>query len=141
MALIDEMQPQTGRKVKEDSTVINTADLLVNNMVSSAVKRATPANIAASQTDSVLVAGVATKKLRVISVVMVAGATATTCVFNSKPAGASAPISCVFANGANSGAVLGRNTDGWFETVAGEALTVTTGAGSATGIMVNYQEV
>lgn len=98
-------------------------------------------NVAASQTDSVVVAAVTGKKLRVIALAMVAGATATDATFNSKPAGAGVAISALFANGANGGAVLPRNKEGWFETVAGEGLTVTTGAGSATGIHITYVEV
>ncbi len=100
------------------------------------VKRAI-ANIAASQTASSLVAAVTGKKIRVISVYALAGGTATNLTFNS----ASVAISALLANGTNGGEVLPRNEDGWFETVAGEALTVTTGAGATTGIGVNYIEV
>ncbi len=94
-------------------------------------------NLAASQTASTVVAAVALKKIRVLAAVFVAGAVATNLTFNS----ASAAISCLFANGANSGACLPFNEAGWFETVAGEALTATTGAGSTTGIQLTYIEV
>ncbi|MBI3936410.1 MAG: hypothetical protein HY323_05490 [Betaproteobacteria bacterium] len=96
------------------------------------------ANVAASQTDSQLVAGTTGKKIRVLAVAFVCGATATTAIFNSKPAGAGVAISMTFANAANGGAVLPQNPLGWFETVAGEALTLTTGAGSTTGVQVVY---
>ncbi len=99
------------------------------------------ANVAASQTDSSLVAAVATKKIRVVACVFVAGATATTVTFNSKPAGAGTAITSLFADGANGGAVLGFNPVGWFQTTAGEGLTVTTGAGSTTGFTLVYLEV
>lgn len=101
------------------------------------------ANVAASQTDSSLVAAVAGKKIRVLSAVAVAGGTATNLTFNSKGGGAGVAISCLFANGANGGFVLPMSADGsgWFETNTGEALTVTTGAGSTTGILVKYAEV
>lgn len=69
---------------------------------------------------------------------MVTAATATNVTFNTKPVGSGTAISCLFANGANGGAVLGYNSDGWFTTNAGEGLTATTGAGSATGIQVGY---
>lgn len=96
------------------------------------------ANIAASQTDSSLVAAVALMKIRVLWVAMVAGGTATNLTFNSKPAGAGVAISPLFANSANGGAVLEPNMFGWLETLLGEGLTVTTGAGSTTGIMLGY---
>ena len=99
------------------------------------------ANVAASQTDASVVAAVALKKIRVLSVFALAGGTATNLTFNTKGAGAGVAISPLLANGANGGEVLGRNVDGWFETSAGEALTVTTGTGSTTGIGVNYVEV
>jgi hypothetical protein len=94
-------------------------------------------NQAASGTAQSLVAAVTGKKIRVVSVFAVAGTTATNLTFNS----ASSAISPLIANAANGGIVLGHNPGGWFETVAGEALTVTTGAGSTTGLMVNYIEV
>lgn len=97
-----------------------------------------PKNITASATDSALVTGVATKKIRVVAMSSQAGGTATTLVFNSKPAGAGVAISPVYANGVNIGAVLPYNPVGWFETVAGEALTATTGAGSTTSVLVTY---
>lgn len=95
-------------------------------------------NLAAASTGSTLVAAVTSKKIRVLQVAAVAGGTATNLTFNSASAGAISPL---FANGANSGEVLPFSPVGWFETVAGEALTVTTGAGSTTGILVSYIEV
>lgn len=100
-----------------------------------------PANIAAAQTDAAVVAAVAGKKIRVLGVVFVTGATATNLTFNSKPAGAGTAVSPLFANGANGGATLPFADSGWFETVAGEGLSATTGAGSTTGIQVVYVEV
>lgn len=104
------------------------------------VKRAF-ANIAASITDGSVIAAVATKKLRILAVYAQCGATATNLTFNSKPAGAGAAISPTMQNGANGGEVLPQNSYGWFETVAGEGLTVTTGTGSQTGVHVLYLEV
>lgn len=106
----------------------------------SPLKRA-KANVAASSTDSTLVAAVAGKRLRVLAMVAVCGATSTDLTFTSKPAGAGTAISPLFANAANGGEVLPFNGAGWFETESGEGLSVTTGAGSATGILVTYIEV
>jgi hypothetical protein len=99
------------------------------------------ANIAASQTDGVIVAAVASKKIRVLAAYMVTGATATNVEFKTKPAGAGSTISALFANAANGGAVLPFNPVGWFETNSGEGLTLGTGAGSTTGVGVVYVEV
>lgn len=104
------------------------------------VKR-TFANVAASQTDSSLVAIVANKRIRVLAVVAVGGATATTLTFNSKGGGAGTAKTCLFANAANGGFVLPFCEQGWFDTNTSEGLSVTTGAGSTTGIQVVYAEV
>lgn len=97
------------------------------------------ANVSPSQTDAVILAGdVNLRCIKVVSVAFVAGATATNATFNSKGSGSGTAISCLFANGANGGAILNRNEDGWFSTNGGEALTITTGSGSTTGVMVNY---
>lgn len=99
------------------------------------------ANIGASATDSNVVTAVGSRKIRVLNVAIIAGGTATTVTFNSKGGGAGTAVSAVFANGANGGEVLGFSPFGWFETAVGEALTVTSGAGSTTGIQVTYIEV
>lgn len=93
-------------------------------------------NVTAGATASTVVAAVSGARIRVHALAMVSGATATNVTFNS----ASAAISCLFANGANSGAVLPELSTGWFQTVTGEALTVTTGTGATTGIQVSYSE-
>ena len=98
------------------------------------------ANISANTTDYVLIAGdTSNRTIKVVSVAFVAGAMATNATFNSCPTGGSGTaISCLFANGANGGAILNRNEDGWFSTVGGQGLSITTGAGSTTGVLVNY---
>jgi hypothetical protein len=106
-----------------------------------ALKGSAFANVAASQTDSSLVAAVSGKKIRVKALAFVCGATATTATFNSKGSGAGTACSPLFANAANGGAVLGHNPEGWFETETGEALTLTTGAGAPTGVIVKYVTV
>jgi hypothetical protein len=98
------------------------------------------ANVNASQTDSSVITAVTGKKLVVLAVFAVAGGTATNLTFNTKPSGAGSAISPLIANGANGGAVLPFNLAGWFETNVGEGLSITTGAGSATGLEVLYIE-
>jgi len=99
------------------------------------------ANVAASQTDSSLVSAVNGKALTIVSAFLVAGGTATNVTFNSKGTGSGIAITALIANGANGGAVLPYNEQGWFNTNQGEALTVTTGSGSTVGIQVTYLEI
>lgn len=99
------------------------------------------ANVAASQTDSSIVAGRTGMKVRVYAFFTWAGATATAITFNTKPAGAGSAISPLLAQGANGGGSMGFIQKGWFETGSGQGLTVTTGAGSATGVHVVYDYI
>lgn len=128
-----------------DRTTDNVGAALVTDVVMNDTTPLTPkfakADVAASQTDSNIVTAVGGKKLRVLAFICQTGGTATTLVFNSKPAGAGTAISMIFQNGVNGGAVGGFNPVGWFETASGEGLTVTTGAGSTTGVQVVYVEV
>lgn len=96
------------------------------------------ANVTASSTDASVVAAVAGMQIRVHAIVFQCGGTATTATFNSKPSGAGTAISAQFQNGANGGAVLPFIDVGWFQTNAGEGLSLTTGAGSTTGVQVVY---
>lgn len=105
------------------------------------VKRSTPANVAASQTDSSIVAAVTNKAIRVLAAHAVAGGTQTNLTFNTKPAGAGTPISPLLANAANGGEILPWNPLGWYDTNIGEGLTVTTAAGATSGLQVLYAEV
>jgi hypothetical protein len=89
--------------------------------------------------DTDVVALVSSKKIRVLSAYMVTGGTATTVYFKTKATGTH--LTADFANAANGGAVLPFAPVGWFETLSGEALTATLGAGSTTGIGVVYVEV
>jgi hypothetical protein len=95
-------------------------------------------SVAASATDSVLVAAVPNSKIRVLTFMINHGdTTASSVTFNSASA-AKTPAWKGPANG-----VVGASNDrsGLFETNRGEALTVTTGAGSTTGIMVTYEVI
>jgi hypothetical protein len=104
------------------------------------VKRAL-ANVNASQTDSTLVAAVADKRIRVVALVMQAGGTATDSTFDSYTGSVATALSPLFHNLAGACNVLPFLPTGWFETKEGEALTVTTSAGSATGYLIEYVEV
>lgn len=96
-------------------------------------------NVAAGTTDSVLVAAVPGKAIRVTRL-MANGRDAGTSTFNfnSKGAGAGTAISPTFGVPKDGGFVL-PDSDGWFETNVGEALTVTTGGASATAFLLNYE--
>src|SRR5213082_747725 len=98
---------------------------LVNDAESRGIKRAF-LNLAASATQTSVVAAVTGKRIRVLAVYAVAGGTATNLTFNSN----TTAITPLLANAANGGVVLPLNPAGWFQTTAGEALTATTGAGS-----------
>lgn len=99
------------------------------------------ANVAASQTDSSIVAAVAAKRIRVLGYALSGGAQATSVTFNSKGAGAGTAVSMTHQMGANGVFAPGEAAHGHFQTASGEGLTVTTGAGSTTGIQVSYVEV
>lgn len=100
------------------------------------------ANVAASQTDSLLVPGVPGKRLRVAVFRVHAGGTATNVTFNAKSGSAGVAISETFACAANGGHHGAFCQWGHFrDTAPGEALTVTTGAGSTVGIGVVYLEL
>ena len=91
-------------------------------------------NQAASGTATEQIAAVTGKVIRVIGLYMATGGTATNITFNS----ASTAITPLLALGINGTMVLPINEAGWFETVVSEALTVTTGAGSTTGVHLIY---
>lgn len=97
-------------------------------------------SIAASTTDSSLVAAVTGCKIRVLSFIVNHGdTTASSVTFNSKGSGAGTAKTPALKGAANG--VVGASNDrsGLFETNKGEGLSVTTGAGSTTGILVTYE--
>lgn len=96
-------------------------------------------NVAAGQTDSVLLAAAPGKRIVVTAVAAVGGGIATNLTFNSKPAGGGTAISPLLALAPSLPLVLPENQTGWWETKSGEGLTCTTGTGSATGISVTYR--
>jgi hypothetical protein len=98
-------------------------------------------NTAASQTNESVVAAVAGQRIRVYAMFLVGADTASDVTLNTKPAGANTAVTPLMAFGTNGGIVLPYNPKGWFQTAAGDALTVTTGAGGATGIQVIYDYI
>jgi hypothetical protein len=107
----------------------------------STIKRALKA-VPTATTDSSIVAAVAGKKLRILAIKAVNGATATTITFNSKGSGAGTAISAPFVVAVSAAIDFHPSEFGWFETNAGEAFTATTAASGATvAIQVIYIEV
>jgi hypothetical protein len=99
-------------------------------------------SVAAGQTDSVLIAAIPNRRIRVLTYMINQGDTTPSAVtFNSKPAGSGTAIWPAIKYPANGGAQPPMNERGWFSTNRGEGLTVTTGAGSTTGIAVVYDTV
>lgn len=100
------------------------------------------ADVALSQTDSAIVAAVASKKIRVLSYSLSsAGAANTSAVFTTKPAGAGTAKSAVHLLALSGQHHASFNPSGHFETVAGEGLSLTTGAGGQVGVTLSYVEV
>lgn len=99
-------------------------------------------SIAASTTDSSLVAAVTNARIRVLALVINQGDTTPSSVtFNTKPSGSGTSIFSALKAAANGGFVLPYNPAGWFTTGVGEGLSVTTGAGSTTSVGVVYDLV
>ena len=97
------------------------------------------ANVAASSTDEELVAARTNLKIRVYAAFVAGGDTATDVTFNTKPSGSGTAITPLLALDANGDMVLPQSFGGWFETEAGEGLSVTTGTGSTQGVHVVFQ--
>jgi hypothetical protein len=96
-------------------------------------------SVAASQTDTSVVAAVPGLRIKVLAFIINHGdTTPSTVTFNSKGSGAGTAISPVYKFAANGG-ISTANSDGWFKTNVGEGLSVTTGAGSTTTVTVSYE--
>lgn len=99
-------------------------------------------NIAASTTDSIVVAATAGYKIRVLALLLNHGDTTPSSVtLNSKSGSAGTAISPLLKGPANGGFVVPYSKQGWWETNSGEGLSATTGAGSTTGVTVVYERV
>jgi hypothetical protein len=86
-----------------------------------------------------LPAGVASRQIAVTSLFVMVGATGTTITFTSS---GGSTIAGPFSPNPAGGFVLPFNPHGWFRTVAGEGLTVTTSAtGSTVAVLGSYAAV
>ena len=91
-----------------------------------------------SNATTTLLAAVADKVFRVLSLIMLHGGTAGTVTIKS---GTDA-ISPIFSNAANGGAVLPFNQHGWFQTnVINEALNITVSNSSDCAVIIQYIEI
>ena len=95
------------------------------------------ASVNAVQTDSNLVTAVVGKRIKVVQLFLKTATAATNVTFNTKGAGAGTAITAAISSDTNQIA-LPFSKVGWFETLAGEALTVTTGAGGTSAIQIGY---
>lgn len=134
--------PAAAAKPPETVSLSSVGRIWLPNGTAVQVRRAF-ANVAASQTDEEIIPANPNASIRIISLAMVTGGTATNVTFKSKEADQSAvDITPLFANSANGGVVLPLNVHGWAQTPdVARAVTVTTGAGSATGITINFIEI
>lgn len=108
------------------------------------------ANVAASQTDALVVAAQDGKRIKVIGGFVIVAGTATNVTMNSKGTGTGTAITSIMPCGINGGiswplpsqSTSGEPPHGYFTTNKGEGLAVTTGAGaSITGVTVTYVTV
>lgn len=122
-------------------TTHSIASALQTDVLMSGLTGLTPkfysASTSASTTDATVVAAVASKSIRVLALVVQVGATATDVTFES---GGTTRVHKIPA-GANGGQSLSFNPLGWFQTVSGASLTITTGSGSTTEVTLVYAEV
>lgn len=94
-------------------------------------------DVAASATDTALVTAVPGKKIRVHSMGVSCGATPSTVVINSKSGSAGTAAGPILNNSIS----LPFSPAGWFESNRSEGLSVSTGAGSVSGVLVVYSLV
>lgn len=85
-----------------------------------------------------LIAAVTSRKIRVLSYNLVNGGTARSVSFT---AGASTALTGVMQLAPNSGPVCSYNRGGWFQSAAGQVLSLKTDGTSAVGGHLSYQAV
>lgn len=117
----------------------NTGNTGVNAGAGVAVRVMT-ANVvvAASQTDSVLIAAASGSKIRVIGYSIGSAGTATTWTLGSKAGAGATTVVCGPFNTVANGAISVYGDYGLFDCVDSEGLVVTTGAGANTTFFINY---
>jgi hypothetical protein len=120
--------PSGVQAVYQETTGISESGVLVTPVTAIA-------NVAASQTNTVLIAGTAGKKIRVLQLFVIASA-ATSITFSTTTGNTA--ISPTIPNAANGGEVLTFSPIGWFDTNTGDGLECTTSSGGTTGILLKY---
>jgi hypothetical protein len=99
--------------------------------------------VASAATDTVFVAAVTSKKIRVLAFAVIGFEKnhKFEMTFRTKPAGAGTKISASINGTERGNVVLPFNPYGWFETNAGEGLSVSTGSDTGVDIQLSYMEV
>lgn len=120
---------------------LQVSTIAVNNVGAQLVDISTFANVAASQTDQVMVGLIAATTICITELDMVTGGTATNVTINSKPSGSGTAISPLYANAANGGIALSWDPLCLFRSNSGEGISITTSAGSSTGIHFKYLKI
>ena len=100
-------------------------------------------NVSASATDDSFIPANTTAAIRIVAAFIQGGDTGTDVTIKSKKGSdASVAISPLLALGNNGSLVLPYNPQGWFQTSdVDQAIVITTGAGSATGITFLFIEI
>ena len=100
-------------------------------------------NVNAGATDDAFIDANPTAAIRIVGAFIQGGDTGTDVTIKSKETGeSSVAISPLLALGNNGSLVLPYNPQGWFQTPdVARAITITTGAGSATGITLLFIEI
>jgi len=131
----DEVVHLIGGRAADGTVVPFTAE--ASEATASVLKRAN-GSVAASQTDSTLIAAVAAKKIRVVAALCFTNSTALDVTLQS---GDTTDISSLLPLGVSGAFVLPYAEGGWFETASAEALKVTTGAGGTFYYNILYKEI
>ncbi len=113
-----------------------SGSLVTIDGVAHTVKRLST-TVDASQSNASLVALVANKKIRVLQLHLDCAGTATVATLQTNSTAIAGP----YNQAASEQTMLPYSPHGWFETNAGEALKITTGAGSTTSVLLAYIEV
>lgn len=132
-------QPASSRTTDTVSAALATDAIMIGGTV--ATPKFAFANVAASSTDSSIVAAVAGKRIRVLSYRLNVAATATNATFNTKPGGAGTAVSETYQLDARATWSSGFSHVGHIQTGVSEGLAVTTSTGSQVGVGVVYIEV
>ena len=136
--------PAADRSTDTIAATLSSDGIATGSLAASSLSIKTPkfkvASVAASSTDSSVIASVASKKLRILSAYIMCGSTATDITFESDDPTTDTTVWKATLS-ANGGVVLPFSPLGWFETDAGEALIATTSAGSTVQINLTYIEV